>query len=182
MSLVLVADPARVADPAATAADLGIGVICAGVPPGLEGRVTLPPAGWAVIRETWAGLDVVPGPASRAEIDALPDPGPDPAAAARATQEAAGAVLRILSTTPIDPVALDANLARLAAARAIPDPPAADIAALVAYLALSAPTAAATAAATKSLIRVLAHYPNVVPAQRATINVLGDVIRFLLQR
>ena len=66
--------------------------------------------------------------------------------------------------------------------RAILDPPAADIAALVAYLALSAPTAAATAAATKALIRVLARYQDVITTQRATIGVLADVIRFLLQR
>jgi hypothetical protein len=94
----------------------------------------------------------------------------------------AGGVLPILQTTPIDPVALDANLTLLATARAIPDPPAADIAALATFLPLPSPTAAQTATATKALIRGLANYADVAPAQRATINVLADTIRFMLQR
>ena len=57
-----------------------------------------------------------------------------------------------------------------------------DIAALAIFLTVAAPTAAQTAAATKALIRVLANYAEVVPAQRATMNVLADTIRFMLQR
>ena len=91
-------------------------------------------------------------------------------------------ILDILQTTPINPAALDANLTLRAAARSIPDPLAADIAALASFLPLAAPTATQTAAATKALIRVLANYADVVPAQRATINVLADTIRFILQR
>jgi hypothetical protein len=101
--------------------------------------------------------------------------------AAQAQAEVHG-ILDTLRATPIDPAALDANLALLAAARGIPDPPAADIAALATFLPLAAPTAAQTAAAAKALIRVLANYADVVPAQRATINVLADTIRFMLQR
>lgn len=180
--IALVYDPTLVADPASLGASLGIGSLVAGVPPRLEGIVTLTEAGYVVVRETWVGLDVLPGPVTRQDIDALPDPGPDPQVAAAELRAAAGGVLRILQTTPIDPVALDANLTLLAAARAIPDPPAADIAALTTFLPLTSPTLVQTAAATKALIRVLANYADVVPAQRATINVLADTIRFLLQR
>jgi hypothetical protein len=67
-------------------------------------------------------------------------------------------------------------------ARGIPDPPVADFAALATFLPLAAPTAAQTAAATKALIRALANYADVVPSQRATINILADTIRFMLQR
>jgi hypothetical protein len=50
------------------------------------------------------------------------------------------------------------------------------------FLPLAAPTAAQTAAATKAVIRALANYADVVTAERATINVLADTIRLLLQR
>ena len=179
--LALVYDRAIVADPVALGASLGIGALIEGIPPSHAG-LKLPAAGYVVVRETWAGLDVLPGPVTRDDVDALPDPGPDPQAAAADLQAAAGGVLRILQTSPINPAALDANLTLLAAARGIPDPPAADIAALASFLPLAAPTAAQTAAATKALIRVLANYADVVPAQRATINVLADTIRFILQR
>ncbi len=178
----LVYDPSLVLDPDALGGSLGAVALVAGVPPTLADRITLPDAGYVVVRETWAGLDVLPGPVTRDQIDALPDPGPDPQAAAAVVQAAAGRVLHLLQTTPIDPVALDANLTLLAAARAIPDPPAADIAALATFLPLPSPTLAQTAAATKALIRVLSNYAEVVPAQRATINVLADTIRFILQR
>ena len=179
--LALVYDRAIVGDPVALGATLGIGALIEGIPPSHAG-LKLPPAGYVVVRETWAGLDVLPGPVTRDDVDALPDPGPDPRAAAADLQAAAGGVLRILQTSPINPAALDANLTLLAAARGIPDPPAADIAALATFLLLAAPTAGQTAAATKALIRVLANYADVVPAQRATINVLADTIRFILQR
>lgn len=180
--LALVYDPERVADPGALTGQLGLSILVVGVPPVYANRVTLPEAGYVVVRETWAGLDVLPGPVTRDQIDELPDPGPDPRAAAAELEAAAGGVLRILQTTPIDPVALDANLQLLAGARSIPDPPAADVAALASYLPLPSPTLAQTTAATKALIRVLANYPDVVAAQRATINVLADTIRFMLQR
>jgi len=99
----------------------------------------------------------------------------------RASRPAAGGVLRILQTTPIDPAALDAKPALLATARSIPDPPAADIAALATFLPLAAPTAAQTAAATKALIAP-GELRRRRAAQRATINVLADTIRFMLQR
>ena len=67
-------------------------------------------------------------------------------------------------------------------ARGIPDLPVANIAALATFLPLAAPTAAQTGAATKALIRALANYADVVTAERATINVLADTIRLLLQR
>jgi hypothetical protein len=178
----LVYDPDRVADAIALASALSAPVVVRGVPPRLSGVVSFPDAGYVVVRETWAGLDVLPGPVTREQIDALPDPGPDPQVAVAELEAAAGRVLRILQTTPIDPAALDANLTVLAAARGIPDPPAADIAALATFLPLTSPTAAQTAAATKALIRALANYPDIVPAQRATINVLADTIRFLLRR
>ncbi|HET6497801.1 MAG TPA: hypothetical protein VFH17_01925 [Coriobacteriia bacterium] len=180
--LTLVYDPATISDPAALGATLGVGVLIAGIPSAYVDRYAFPAAGYLVARETWAGLDVLPGPVTRDQIDALPDPGPDPGVAAAALQAATGGVLRILQTTPIDPAALDANLTLLAAARAIPNPPAGDIAALATFLPVPSPTAAQTAAATKALLRVLANYPDVVSAQRATINVLADTIRFLLQR
>ena len=179
--LALVYDPAIVADPAALGATLGIGALIDGIPPSHAG-LELPAAGYVVVRETWAGLDVLPGPVTRDDVDALPDRGPDPQAAAAELQAGVGRVLRILQSSPINPAALEANLTLLATARAIPDPPAADIAALASFLPLAAPTAAQTAAATKALIRVLANYADVVPAQRATINVLADTIRFILQR
>jgi hypothetical protein len=179
--LALVYDRAIVADPAALGATLGIGMLIEGIPSSHAG-LELPAAGYVVVRETWAGLDVLPGPVTRNDVAALPDPGPDPQAAAAELQAAAGGVLRILQTTPIDPVALDANLTLLAAGRAIPDPPIVDIAALATYLPLSAPTTVQTAAAAKALIRVLANYADVVTAQRATINVLADTIRFMLRR
>src|SRR3972149_4149647 len=144
--LALVYDGAIVADPVSLAATLGIGMLIGGSPPSHAG-LELPAAGYVVVRETWAGLDVLSGPVTRDDIAALPDPGPDPQAAAAELQTAVGVVLRILQTTPIDPIALDANLTLLAAARAIPDPPAADIAALATFLPLAAPTAAQTAAA-----------------------------------
>ena len=99
--------------------------------PGPLPSYAFPPAGYVVVSETWAGLDVVPGPVTLAGIAALPDPGPNPALVAAELQAAAGGVLRILQTTPINPAALDANLTLLAAARSIPDPPAADNALLV---------------------------------------------------
>jgi hypothetical protein len=170
------------ANPEALGASLGLGALVAGIPPAYAHAYAFPVAGYLVARETWKGLDVLPGPVTPAQIAALPDPGPDPQVAAAELQAAAGGVLRILQTTPIDPVALEANVTLLAAARAIPDPPAADIAALATFLPLAAPTAAQTAAASKALIRVLANYADVVPAQRATINVLADTIRFMLQR
>ena len=161
---------------------------------GLRGAIDLdrfgPPAGWptklpasgyVVVRATWAGIDVLPGPVTPAQIAALPDPGPDPTIAAGAKQTETQTILEILQTTPIDPVALAANLATCAAALAIPDPAPADITALGTYLALPSPTAAQTAAATKSLIRALGAYPGVVTAQRATVAVLGDVIRYVLR-
>jgi hypothetical protein len=70
----------------------------------------------------------------------------------------------------------------LAATRGIPDPPPADVAVLATFLPLAAPTLVQTAAAAKALIRALANYADVVTAERATINVLADTIRFLLQR
>ena len=142
----------------------------------------LPAAGYSVVRQTWAGIDVLRGPVTPAQIAALPDPGPDPGVATAAKRTATQTILEILQTTPIDPVALTANLATCAAALAIPNPPPADITALGTYLALPSPTAAQTAAAAKSLIRALGNYPAVVAAQRATIATLGDVIRYVLQR
>lgn len=160
---------------------------------GLSGAIDLdrfgPPAGWPtdlpasgyfVVRTTWKGIDVLPGPVTPAQIAALPDPGPDPSIAAATKQAATQTILEVLQTTPIDPVALTANLATCAAA--IPDPPAADLTALGTFLALPSPTVDQTAAAAKSLIRALGSYPAVVTAQRATIAVLGDAIRYLLQR
>ena len=77
---------------------------------------------------------------------------------------------------------LDVNLALAAAGLAIPDPPAPDVAALAAFLALPSPTAAQAIAALSALIRVLSNYPAIVTTQRATIGVLADTIRFILQR
>lgn len=180
--IALVYDPDRLARPEAIAAVLGIGSLVAGIPPRLAGVLALAGADYAVVRETWAGIDVLLAPVTRDQIDALPDPGQDPAVAATELEAAAGRVLRVLQSTPIDPVELDANLALLAAARAIPDPSSADIAALATYLPVSSPTLAQTAAATKALIRVLANYADVVAAQRATINVVADTIRYLVRR
>ena len=116
-------------------------------------------------------------PVPQATLDAEAD-----AAGAASKQTETQTILEILQTTPIDPVALAANLAVCAAALGIPDPAPADLTALGTYLALPSPTAAQTAAATKALIRALGNYPGVVTAQRATISVLGDVIRYVLQR
>ena len=142
----------------------------------------VPPAGYLVARETWKGLDILPGPVTRAQIEALPDPGPDPGVTAAHRQAEVQGILDMLRTTPIDPAALDANLALAAAGLAIPDLPASDVEGLTAFLALSSPTATQTAAAAKALIRVLADYADVISAQRATIAVLADTIRFILQR
>ena len=57
--------------------------------------------------------------------------------------------------------------------RAIPDPPAEDIAALATFLPAPSRTLA-QAAATKALIRALAEHADGVLAQRATINILAD--------
>src|ERR1700690_3753201 len=86
---------------------------------GLHGSIDLdlfgPPSGWptdlapghyAVVRDTWKGLDVLPGPVTKAQVDALPDPGPDPAQAAVQAQAQVTGILNTLRSTPIDPVAL----------------------------------------------------------------------------
>ena len=178
--LAFIYDPTRIANPDALGASLGVAVLVAGVPPSLA--VTLPEAGYVVARQTWAGLDVLPGPVTPAQIAALPDPGPDPAIVAAQKQTEAQGILDTLRTTPIDPVALDANLALTAAGLAIPDPPAADVAALAAFLTLPSPTAAQAIAAVQALIRALTAYPEVIATQRATIAVLADTIRYTLQR
>jgi len=178
----LLYDPDTIEEPEALAASLGIGELVAGVPPRLAGLITLPAAGYAVVRETWTGRDVLPGPVTRTQVDALPDPGDDPAIAEAAATNLAKGILETLRTTPIDPVALDANLILARAGLQIAAPPQADIDALIAYVGVPAPTLVQTAAATKALIRVLANYDDVVTAQRATINVLADTIRYLLQR
>lgn len=179
--IALVYDPKKVADPEALAEILGIGQLISGIPPRLVG-LALPAAGYAVVRETWAGRDVLAGPVTRTQIDALPDPGDDPAVAEAASTNQAKGILESLRTTPIDPVALDANLFLARAGIQIAAPPQADIDALTAYVGVPAPTLVQTAAAAKALIRVLANYDDVVTAQRATINVLADTIRFMLRR
>jgi len=128
--LALVYDPAKVADPAAIATPLGIGVFIAGVPTRYAGYV-LPPEGWVVMRETWAGVDVLAPPVTLAQVQALPDPGPDPAIAAAAHAAQVSGVLDYLRSTPIDPVKLDANLKAVAAYRALPSPTAGQTAAVV---------------------------------------------------
>ncbi len=133
--MILVYDPAVVTDPDALAASLGLGVLVAGIPPRYADTYAFPAAtSWSARRGRASTCS--PGPVTPAQIAALPDPGPDPQVAAAELHAAAGGVLRILQTTPIDPVALEANLTLLAAARAIPDPPAEDIAALATFLPL----------------------------------------------
>ena len=176
--IALVYDPTRVADPDALGALLGAAALVTGVPPTLADHITLPDAGYVVVRETWAGLDVLPGPVIRADVDALPDPGPDPQAAAAELQAAAGGVCgssrRPRSTQPRSTRTSRSwpLRARSPTRRPRTSPPWRRSSA-------TAPTAAQTAAATKALIRVLANYADVVPAQRATINVLADTIRFI---
>lgn len=142
----------------------------------------VPPAGYLVARETWKGLDILPGPVTRAQIEALPDPGPDPGVTAAHRQAEVHGILDALRTTPIDPVALDANLALAAAGLDLPDLPASDVAGLTAFLALPSPTTAQAIAAVQAIIRVLARYQDVITAERATIGVLADLIRYTLQR
>jgi len=65
--LTFVYDPAIVTNPQAVAGPLGIGVLIAGVPERYTGYV-LPPAGWVVLRETWAGPDVLLPQIGRAHV------------------------------------------------------------------------------------------------------------------
>lgn len=110
--IALVFDPAAIADPAELAAQLGVGTLVEGVPPRYADRLTLPAAGYVVVRETWAGTDVIPGPTTAAAIAALPDPGPDPVAAARAAHDALRVTLAG-DTAVVDPAVVAGALARL---------------------------------------------------------------------
>ena len=109
--LNLIYDPAKVADPEGLAASLGIGSIIEGVPPAFAG-LNLGGEGYAVVRETWQGIDVLTGPVSPQQIAALPDPGPDPAVAARkslrAIRDAIGSDI-----SPVDPAVVQTALGRL---------------------------------------------------------------------
>lgn len=122
-----------------------------------------------------------------ATVTALPVPQATLDAEAAAVAEAAlnasaMSVLDTLRSTPIDPVKLDANLTLAKNGLvAIVDPPAADITALAAYLAVATPTLVQTAAANKAMIRVLSQYALVVTTQRAVIGVLADTIRYMLR-
>lgn len=106
--IALVYDPALVSDPEALAADLGVGCLIAGAPP--RYALTLPEAGYAVVRETWAGIDVLPGPVTPEQLATLPDPGPDPTLVEVERREAVRAAMR-------EEVTIDPDLIRQAIGR-----------------------------------------------------------------
>ena len=131
--LMLVYDPAIVTDPETLAASLGTGALVRGVPQRYS--FTLPAAGYAVVRETWAGTDILPGPVTAAEVLALPDPGPNPVHVAEAEKRESAAILRAEEAPDL------ATLRTL-------------VEGLRAYMALPSPTAAQSAAALRALIRL----------------------------
>jgi len=109
--IALVYDLSIVSDPEALGTTLGIGILVSGVPPRYP-FLSLPPAGYAVVRETWAGVDFLPGPVTPAEIAALPDPGENPAVAVR---EAVAALREAVRSDAgvVDPAQVSAALGRL---------------------------------------------------------------------
>lgn len=160
---------------------LGVGGYTRSVPPG----VSLPDEGWMVIRRTWAGDDYLYPPVSRADIEALPDPGPDPRDVATEQAQQTTSVLGVLATTPIDHAELTANLDYLAAfvgnsvVAGVPRDTArlaALIDTMVAFVANDAPTNAEAIAAIKAVCE------NSVTVDRVTLAVLADLIRYTLQR
>jgi len=93
--------------------------------------------GWHVERETWRGTDILNPPVTRADIDALPDPGEHPTTAARRKQREAQGVFADLEDDTIDVAALRDNLRNL-----------------LAFLDVAAPTNTQAVAAEKLIIRV----------------------------
>jgi len=125
----------RCTAPEKIAARLGIGTFVNYAPVGVH----LPVEGWCVVRRTWAGIDVLYPPVTPELIDALPDPGVDPAELAAVEAAAITGVLETLRNTSIDAVRLNT-----------------DLEALRTYMELPAPTAAEAIDATRVTIRVLA--------------------------
>ena len=143
-SLSLVYDPTVVADPRSIADTLNMGLgtppgtvavaTLANAPGGWSAAISLPAAGYVVVRERWNGLDILPGPVAAADVLALGSAFPTNAAQAARL----AAVNAILATTP-PPLSTLAN----------------DVQVLGAYLGLGTPTAAQAEAALSSLIRVV---------------------------
>ncbi len=121
--IALIYDPARV-DP--DALGLPVNAYVRGVP--ARYTFTLPEAGYVVVRETWAGVDVLPGPVTPDDITALPDPGEDPVAiSARTLADLKEAVRSGDTGTVIDPAVVRAAIGRLdaiIASGSVPDLPA----------------------------------------------------------
>lgn len=183
--IALVYDPAKVTDPEALGQSLGIGMLIAGIPPAYAYLCEFPPAGYFVGRETWAGLDVLPGPVTPEQIAALPDPGPDPQIAEVQARAQATSLLDILRAQPIDLPSLEANLGYLAAylgdARVQSLPMdmtrmTALVDEIAAYYANATPDGAAAIAALKAEVELS------TVAQRTALAVLADLIRYTLQR
>jgi hypothetical protein len=183
--IALVYNPTTITDPEALASSLGIGALVAGIPPAYTDRYSFPDAGYFVVRETWAGLDVLPGPVTVEQIAALPDPGPNPAIAVAEQRAAETSVLGILSTTPIDMTALTANLAYLSAflgnatVVSLAQEQAqltALIGTMVTFVGNPAPTLEQAVEAIKAVCE------SSVVVQRVTLSVLADTIRYTLQR
>lgn len=182
--IALVYDKDTINDPDALGASLGIGTLVDGVPERYAGRVTIPAAGYVVVRETWAGLDILPGPVTRAQIDALPDPGTDPSVVEQEVRAAQSDVLSVIASTPIDTAALRTNLDYLAAfvtnpsVQAVPE----DvnrlnslISTMSAYVVNPSPTNAESVAAIKAACE------SSVIVDRVTLAILADVIRYILK-
>ena len=183
--IALVYDPAVVTTPADLAESLGVGVQIADIPPAYAGRVLFPDAGYLVVRETWAGLDILPGPVTPDDIAALPDPGPDPGIAAAEAQARQRSILSALQSSPINVSELEANLDYLAAfvgnsaVAGVPRNTArlADlIDTMVEFVANPTPTNEDAVAAIKAVCE------NSVAVDRVALAVLADLIRYTLQR
>ena len=124
--LTLVYDPNVIADSVSLANSLGISQIVMGVPPRYADSFALNASGYAVVRETWKGFDVLNGPVTTQQIAGLPDPGIDPVVVGAAKTAQVSTILGFLQATPIDPALLDANLEAVAAYRNKVNPTAAE--------------------------------------------------------
>lgn len=104
--LSLIYDPAQVADPQPIAETLGIGHLV------VRPNFPIDPPGWCVVRETWAGEDILYPPVTPADIGNLPDHGEHPALRKRRVRESIEEAFGDYDE-PIDVAALKRDLAAL---------------------------------------------------------------------